>query len=587
MSMPSLSSPEIAAWRRRLPALFLGVALLLSAGVGLWLYRTQQRFAEVVGWQTRTYQVLRALDETMTAIQEVDATQRGYLVTGDAKYLKAHADARRTFQAQVGIIRALVRDNSVQIAPLDELVRLEEERQSTEDKVIQAKNTGSEQDVLQAIREGAGKGGMVQIREVHQHMVDEELRLLGFRERAVLEGRAATGRGMAALALAAALFVFLGLGMLLRLRRERSSLEAAWRRNTAILDSTPDFIGTMESGGRLTYLNPALRDLLGLDPAGGGDLEDWTIFRACTEDAARRLREEALPMAAQSGVWSGESAFRDASGRPVVVSQVILAHHDARGRVAAFSGIARDIQEQKATERLKNDFVSTVNHELRTPLTSIRGSLGLLLSGAAEALPEAVRPMVEIAHRNAERLSRIIDDILDLERLEAQGMEFHREPLVLSKLLAQAAETMGPYFREHGVRLDCALPSGQKQVLVDEGRFLQVLTNLLSNAAKFSPAGSAVEFRAASAAQEGWLRVEVANAGPGVPESFRPRIFQRFSQASSPTGERQGTGLGLSIAKTIVERLGGRIGFESEPGRTVFWVELPEIAGAGGATLDA
>jgi PAS domain S-box-containing protein len=565
---------EIPAWRRRLPILLLSAALMLSAGAGLWLYRIQQRFAGVVAWQTHTYQVLRALDTTMTAIQEVDSTQRGYLVTGDAKYLKAHVDARLSFTDQVAGIRSLVGDNPAQLASLGALERLESERLDTEDRVIQARDARGEGAVLQAIHEGTGRGGMVEIRAVHQRMVDEELRLLRIREKAVLEGQVATSRGMGALAMAALFCVALGIATLVRLGRERASLETAWRRSTAILDRTPDFVATADPDGRLTYLNPALRELLGL--GGGSNLAEWTLARTHTEAAARRLEEEALPSAEREGLWNGESAFRDDRGRTVPVSLVILGHHDRAGRMAGFSCIARDIQAQKATERLKNDFISTVNHELRTPLTSIKGSLGLLLAGPAGALPEAAARMVEIAHRNAERLSRIIDDILDLEKLQAEGLDFQLQDLELDPLLAQSAEALGPFFLERGVHLQPPSVPGGWKLRVDEGRFLQVLANLLSNAAKFSPKDATVIFRA-FAGDPGWVRLEVENGGPGIPDAFRARIFQPFSQAEPPTGERQGTGLGLSIAKRITERLGGRIGFESEPGRTVFWVELPFV----------
>jgi signal transduction histidine kinase len=248
-----------------------------------------------------------------------------------------------------------------------------------------------------------------------------------------------------------------------------------------------------------------------------------------------------------------------------------------------FYGVARNITEQKRLEAehrqvelMKSEFVSTVSHELRTPLTSIRGSLGLLEGGILGELPPQAQDMVRIARTNTERLIRLINDILDLEKMESGKLDFQLEPLELGTLLAQAVEAHQGYAKECDARVELALEAPGARALVDGDRFLQVLANLLSNALKFSPRGERVTLRLERVGAR--LRVSVEDHGPGIPESFRARIFEKFAQADGSDSRRKGgTGLGLSITRALVTQLGGTLDFVSREGvGTTFRVELPE-----------
>lgn len=238
--------------------------------------------------------------------------------------------------------------------------------------------------------------------------------------------------------------------------------------------------------------------------------------------------------------------------------------------------IARDVEEEKRIAQMKNDFVSVVSHELRTPLTSIRGSLGLIAGGVAGELPEKARALVEIASKSCERLVRLINDILDVEKIESGQMGFHFVPVELAPLIERAVEDNRAYAEGYGVELRVAATAAGARVWGDPDRLLQVMTNLISNAVKFSPRGGTVEIAAARGA--GDVRVSVTDHGRGIPPELAPRIFERFAQAdSSSTRDKGGTGLGLSISRAIVERHHGRIGFTSEPGvATTFFCDLPE-----------
>ncbi len=241
--------------------------------------------------------------------------------------------------------------------------------------------------------------------------------------------------------------------------------------------------------------------------------------------------------------------------------------------------VARDIQDHKRVEQMKNDFVSVVSHELRTPLTSIRGSLGLIAGGVAGALPEKARLLVDIAAKNSDRLVRLINDILDVEKIESGAMGFRFVAVELMPLVEAAVDGNRAYAQAYEVELRIVRAVEGVRVWADPDRLLQVMANLLSNGAKFSPRGGVVEV--AVEARQGEVRVAVTDHGRGIPADFQARIFEKFAQAdSSSTRQKGGTGLGLSISRAIVERHRGRIDFTSEPGvETCFFFDLPEWGG--------
>ena len=239
-----------------------------------------------------------------------------------------------------------------------------------------------------------------------------------------------------------------------------------------------------------------------------------------------------------------------------------------------FIGLVRDITERKRVERMKSEFVSIVSHELRTPLTSITGALGLITGGALGEVPPAIGQMLEIAQHNSQRLGLLIGDLLDMEKLIAGKMSVRLDPQPLAPLLDDALRSNQAYAERLGVPLVLGAQA-QETVLADAHRLQQVLANLLSNAAKFSPTGEVVTI--SSERRGDHVRVSILDRGPGIAQSFRQRIFEKFSQAdSSDTREKGGTGLGLAISKELIERMNGRIGFDSEPGQgACFWFELP------------
>jgi len=243
-----------------------------------------------------------------------------------------------------------------------------------------------------------------------------------------------------------------------------------------------------------------------------------------------------------------------------------------------WDGLILDSTEWKQADLAKRAFVSTVSHELRTPLTSIQGSLGLVAGGAMGTLPDGAKRLVDIANSNCQRLTRLINDILDIEKIELGHMEFDLKPQGLMPLLRQAVEANRGYGLPRGVSLRLIEIEPDLEIEVDADRFIQVVNNLVSNAIKYSPEGGQVEIGAAL--RPDGVRIFISDHGDGIPETFRERLFARFTQAdSSDKRAKGGTGLGLSIAKAIIERFGGRIGFETATGQgTTFHFDLPAAA---------
>jgi len=249
---------------------------------------------------------------------------------------------------------------------------------------------------------------------------------------------------------------------------------------------------------------------------------------------------------------------------------------NADGTPKYFISQIQDITERKEMERMKSDFIATVSHELRTPLTAIRGSLALMANGSLGVMPGKAAGMVKIAHKNSERLVLIINDILDIEKIESGRLQFNIQPVNIAPFLVQALETNQAYGEKFKVEFVLEGEIPDVEILADQDRLMQVMANLLSNAAKFSPTGSKVRISATH--KNNKVRFEVKDSGPGIPEEFRSRIFGKFMQAdSSITRKHEGTGLGLSITRQLVELMGGSIGFTTEIGKgTVFYFDLPE-----------
>jgi signal transduction histidine kinase len=343
-------------------------------------------------------------------------------------------------------------------------------------------------------------------------------------------------------------------------QRTEAALHTSDRRMRALLNAIPDVLFRLSADGQMLDMQPieAMTIVHGTVSVPTADIQSLLPSQAWIERAitTRQLQRYESQLVIKNELHEYEGRLMVSDDNEVVA-------------------IVRDVTDVKRVDRLKMEFVATVSHELRTPLTAIRGSLGLIAGGVTGDLPAQTAALVKIAYNNCERLLRLINDLLDIEKSEAGRLEFALQSLALLPLVEQAIETNRPFGAQFGVTFTYVQPAADVWVNGDSNRLTQVLTNLLSNAAKFSPPDDRVIIAVTAHAQT--VRVAITNHGPPIAESFRDRIFMKFAQAdASDTRQRSGTGLGLSISKAIIERLGGLMNYETDDTTgTTFYFDLP------------
>ena len=367
-------------------------------------------------------------------------------------------------------------------------------------------------------------------------------------------------------------------------REQQRALETSEQTFRAAMEHASIGMALVDLSGHWRKVNPALCDLFGYTEQQILALDFQSVTHP--EDLERDLAYVRQTLAGTISTYQMEKRYFHRTGRVIWALLNVSLVRDAQGTPQYFISQIQDITERKEMERLKSEFVSIVSHELRTPLTSIRGSLGLMAGTLREQMGEQAQRLVDIALKNSERLIVLINDILDMDKIASGKMRFELQPEPLAPLLQMAVEANQAYADKFNVTFRLLPVSPDFMVRVDGARFMQVLANFLSNAAKFSPSGGVVEIGAQRLGPH--VRVAVTDRGPGISPEFRPRIFGKFSQAdASVTRSKGGTGLGLHISKQIVEQMGGQIGFDSSVGKgSSFWMQFPLLTGNASPAYD-
>jgi PAS domain S-box-containing protein len=566
----------------------LSLLVLLGAGgaTAWWVIQDGVEQRDLVD---RTHAMIENLLETETTLIEAVTERNLVLSTGGAQTSDAMEMALERGKRNLDHLAEMMQSPAqrARLATFTEgFIQLGQRLRAT----IDAQESGAAQELMPLIRE-ATRDRRALFR-LSGEMTAEERRLLALRAAAVRETNGSVAWLFCGMLGFALLIGALGLWALYRHLHgsaERYATLAASERTAQAANAA-----LAESQGKLQSILDHARDPILV--VG----EDNTIS-VVNQAAAEQFRLRAEEMIGQPvqmlvpafGARSGEvlGMRPDGSSFPAEIS---IGQYVEQGHNASVC-VLRDVTERRRLEQLKSEFVSTVSHELRTPLTSIRASLGLIAGGVAGEVSPEVRELLDIAYNNSERLVLLVNDILDMEKIESGRLEFRRERQPARRLLEQAVEANRAYGAQFGVSFALIPPTGpdadrpdadrpkadidaDAAVYADAGRIQQVLANLLSNAAKFSPRDGTVE--ASLAIDAGNITFRVRDHGKGIPAEFRDRIFQRFAQAdSSDVRQKGGTGLGLSISKAIVEHHGGIVGFEdAEGGGTLFWFTLPRLA---------
>ncbi len=362
---------------------------------------------------------------------------------------------------------------------------------------------------------------------------------------------------------------------LLEIQSAREVADATANRLRAILESVGEAIIMVDVHGHCVMANHRVGGVLGIaaEQVLGKSIHELKVH------AGRLFRQSALnwvtPPAGGPPIEIQTATIETVGEQPMVYHEFSAPVQDEAGRVIGRIYVYRDITKETEVDRMKSEFIATVSHELRTPMTSIKGSLGLVLGGIAGELPGDAKDLLDIAQNNTDRLIRLINDMLDISRIESGKMEIRKAPLSMADAVHRAVQEIHGYAEQRSIRVITNLAENMPRAVADADRLQQVLVNLLSNAIKFSEPGSQVDV---SARQEGHhVLVQVRDRGPGIPADQVDRIFERFHRVdNASTRKTGGTGLGLAICKAIIDEHAGRIWCESQVGRgSVFSFTVP------------
>ncbi len=555
------------------------VALLVPLAltfVGLELLNEFRSNRAVRAEIDRSYETRSQIQRVFSLLQDAETGQRGYVITGDDRFLEPYDNATRNLEDQLQVLGRLFQAEPAQAADFDRLTSLARRKVSLMQRGIDARDDEGAAAGMAVVASGQGKLVMDEVRDVVSRMTQVEARTLDTYSRTA-EVRTSRTEWMVGAVFVALLLAIGGAAFLIwryiRTRQKMlADIGATASRQAAIFDSAIDAIVTLNPSGSIETVNASALRMFGYQ-ASDLDRRDVSMLVDIAPDGEGEfLKRLGASQGALEGGLLRQMEARRKDGETFPVDVALGAMHLPTGTHVV--AVVRDISERRRIEQLKDEFVSTVSHELRTPLTSIAGSLGLLAGGAAGPLPEKAARLIQIAQANSQRLVRLINDILDIEKIESGKLRLDMNPLDLREVAQRSIDGVRGYAEELGVTL--VLAEGEAApVMGDADRLIQVVTNLLSNASKFSPRGG--EVRITVDPETRLARLSVVDQGPGIPDAFRSRIFSKFAQADgSDTRAKGGTGLGLAIAREIAERHGGRLWFESAEGEgATFYLDLP------------
>lgn len=561
-------------WRSLLIAGAFPIAVL---AISLWLTVQLENLLSQHRAVERTYQQQVAIAELISDLKDAETGQRGFVITGNPAFLEPYSRSRSNIDGKLrDLEKIFAGENRVVRGHVGRIATLVPDKFEELQRVLDVQKSDGQNAAAALISKGIGKRLMDQIRSeesaIAQYQDDQLARQLAAATRKADDSKRIYL--LAVLVITAISLISAYVMWNNRRARHKASVDAfnAGTRQMAIFNSTLNAIILINPSGSIEVMNPAAEQMFGY-PATDLLRRDISIIVDLAPGEGSFLDRLGLGPDGLAKPFHPLLLARRADNETISVEVALglMPLEDGMHVVAVFS----DVSAREKVEEIKDQFLSTVSHELRTPLTSIVGSLGLLKIGVADDLSEQAHRLVEIAENNANRLIRIVNDILDAEKLQSGQMAFTFAPIDLRDVVGTAIQGMTGLASTKGIALQFDRPEAAITVRGDAERLMQVVGNLVSNAVKFAPHESEVDISLSIAGNH--ARVAVADKGAGIPEDLRARLFTRFAQAAGAANTgTPGTGLGLAISRDIVRSHDGKIGFEDGvSGGTVFAFELP------------
>ncbi len=552
-------------------AALAGVALLAVVVAGAYI--SLRSVNESLRVERLSLRVIADIEGLQAGLQELDVVQREYLSGAEPTLLARFETLREKVRSHLAELEKRVErpDQRIALPAIQSAVR---ERLAVIEETMRARRKGPE-----AAAQIAFPPGRLVLAESARGLTDEfaqrNRRIVAERENDATGEVGFMGRAILAGIVLAGLLLGWSLwaaqGHERARRAAETALQARSRELRLLVDAMPAMIAYVAAGERFLFHNRIYAQWLGIPSSR----IDGHPVREVVGREAYAVIEPHLKRALAGEEVHYERQETLSDGRLRELAIVYVPHRGAGGEVLGCYALLTDITDLRNLGRSKSEFVSMMSHEVRTPATAISGALGMLAGGAAGPLPEAASRLIAIAKSNCDRLVRLVDDLLGIEKVEAGEVMFNLRDEDPARLLSVAVATVGPVAAQRGVRVETGAALPGVRVRADGERAIQVLTNVLTNAVQFSPNGAAV--RVTLEAREGAVRIAVRDHGPGVSPDFVPRLFEKFSQETAAARGSTGRfGLGLAISRMLVERMGGRIGYEpASGGGSVFWFELP------------